>query len=110
MRKIVILLVAVAVFVAGCGSSSSTSSSTPVKLSGTTTNKSTKDIGGTSADVELDDFYFSPTFLKGGTPSSTVTLHLKNEGKNPHTFTSTALGVDKTLSPDETADVQVTLP
>jgi hypothetical protein len=35
---------------------------------------------------------------------------LKNEGKTAHTFTSTALGVDQTLNPDQTADVQVTLP
>ena len=58
----------------------------------------------------MDDFYFNPTFLKGGTPGSTITVHLKNEGKASHTFTSTALGVDQTLAPAQTADVQVTLP
>ena len=110
MRKIVILLAAAAVLVTGCGSSSSTASGGPPKLAGTTTNKGTKDLSGTSADIELDDYYFSPTFLKGGTPGSTITLHVKNEGKNPHTFTSAAFGVDKTLAPDETADIQVTLP
>jgi len=118
MRKIVILLASLAVVVAGCGSGGSTSSGsaassssgTPVKLAGNTTNKGTKDVSGSSVDVELDDYYFSPTFLKGGTPGSTVTVHLKNEGKTAHTFTSTALGVDQTLNPDQTADVQVTLP
>ena len=111
MRKIVILLAATAVLVTGCGSSGSTASSGGhPKLAGTTTDKGTKDLSGTAADIELDDYYFSPTFLKGGTPGSTITVHLKNEGKNPHTFTSAALGVDKTLAPDETADVQVTLP
>jgi plastocyanin len=58
----------------------------------------------------MDDFYFSPTFLKGGTAGATITLHLKNEGKSPHTFTSTALGADVTVSPGQTTDVQITLP
>lgn len=111
MRKIVILLAAAAVVVTGCGSdSSSTSSGNPVNLPGSTTNKGTKDVSGSSVELELDDFYFSPTFLKGGTPGSTITVHLKNAGKSPHTFTSTALGVDQTLSAGQTMDVQVTLP
>jgi hypothetical protein len=37
-------------------------------------------------------------------------LHLKNEGTTAHTFTSASLNVDKTLQPDQTADVQVMLP
>ena len=35
---------------------------------------------------------------------------MKNEGKNAHTFTSTALNVDKTLQPGQDMDVQVMLP
>ena len=107
MRKILILLGAVAVFVAGCGGSSS---STPVKLSGSTTNKGTKDLTGTEITIEQDDFYFSPTFIKGGTPGATVSVTLKNEGKNPHTFTSAALGVDKEVAAGGTDIVQITLP
>ena len=37
----------------------------------------------------MDDFYFGPSFIKA-TPGETITLHLKNEGKTDHTFTSTA--------------------
>ena len=107
MRKILILLGAVAVFVAGCGGGGS---STAVKLSGNTTNKGTKDLSGTSVELELDDFYFNPTFLKGGTPGTTITVHVKNEGKNPHTFTSAAFGVDQQVAPGETKDVTITLP
>jgi plastocyanin len=108
MRKTAILLASLSVLVVGCGGGSS--SSQPVKLSGTTTDKGTKDVSGNAVELELDDFYFSPTFLKGGTPGSTLTVHLKNDGHTPHTFTSSAFGVDKTLQPGETADVQVTLP
>ena len=112
MRKILILLGAVAILAAGCGSDSSTTSSsgTPVQLSGNTTNKGTKDVSGTSVEIELDDYYFSPTFLRGGAAGSTITVHLKNQGKQPHTFTSPELKVDKQLNPGESADVQVTLP
>ena len=114
MRKMVILLASVTFVATGCGSSGSTSSGTgsgtPVKLAGNTTNKGTKDISSSSVEVELDDFYFSPTFLRGGTPGSTVAVHLKNQGKTSHTFTSAALGLDQTLSAGQTADLQVTLP
>lgn len=109
-----ILLGVLVLVTVGCGSDKSSSSqkspSTPVQLAGNTTDKGTKDLNGASIEVELDDFYFSPTFIKGGTPGSTVTVHLKNEGKQPHTFTSTALGVDEQVSPDATADVTITLP
>jgi plastocyanin len=107
MRKILILLGAVAVFVAGCGGGSS---STPVKLSGNTTNKGTKDLTGTSIDLEQDDFYFNPSFIKGGTPGATITVHLKNEGTNPHNFTVESQGISKDVDPGGTADVQITLP
>jgi plastocyanin len=113
MRKIVMLLAAVTVLVTGCGGGSSKTSSgsnTPVKLSGNTTDKGTKDLSGNTIELEVDDFYFNPTFIKGGTPGTSVTLHIKNSGTNPHTFTSTALGADKTIAPGESADVQVTLP
>ena len=89
MRKILILLGAVAVFVAGCGGGGS---SQPVKLSGNTTNKGTTNLTGSEITLEQDDFYFNPTFIKGGTPGATITVHVKNEGKNPHTFTSSRSG------------------
>ena len=106
MRKILILLGAVAVFVAGCGGGGST----PVKLSGSTTNKGTKDLTGTSIDLEQHDFFYRPTFIKGGTPGATITVHLKNTGTNPHNFTVPSQGINKDVDPGTTADVQITLP
>jgi plastocyanin len=107
MRKILILVGAVAVFVVGCGGGGS---SQPVKLSGNTTNKGTKDLTGVEIELEQDDFYFNPTFIKGGTPGATITVHLKNEGKNPHNFTVESQGINKDVDPGGTADVQITLP
>jgi len=120
VRKILILLGVMAVIAVGCGGGGKTSTSSdntqsggnasqPVSLPGQTNNKGTKSATGNEIEVELDDFYFSPTFIQG-TPGQALTLHLKNEGKNPHTFTSTALNVDKTLQPEQTMDVQVMLP
>jgi len=80
-----------------------------VSLPGKTNDHGTKSPDGNELEVELDDFYFGPTFVKA-TPGQTLTLHLKNEGSTTHTFTSAALGVDKTLQAGESADVQVTLP
>jgi plastocyanin len=84
--------------------------SKPVTLSGTVTDKGTKDLAG-KADFELeqDDFYFSPTFIKAA-PGTTVKVELRNEGKNPHTFTIDALKIDKTLQPGDEIDVPVAMP
>jgi plastocyanin len=122
VRKILILLGVMTMVAAGCGNGDSTSTATsqntspssgnanqPVSLPGQTNDKGTKSPNGNEIDVELDDFYFEPTFIQGA-PGQTLTLHLKNEGTTPHTFTSTPLNVDKTLQPDQDMDVQVTLP
>jgi plastocyanin len=61
------------------------------------------------AEVELDDYYFAPTVLKGRSGSS-VTLELKNEGKVEHNFTLAAQQIDKDLEAGEHAKVTVTVP
>ena len=43
-------------------------------------------------------------------PGEKLTITLKNEGKLAHTFTSTALKVDKEVQPDKKAKVTVTVP
>lgn len=121
-----VLAATVAVGLTACGSSSSSgsgSSSTtkaaakttakdPVTLSGTVTNKGTKDVstkGAVSMELELDNFYFEPTFIKVA-PGQKLTLELKNEGSVPHTFTAPSLNIDKELQPDSKMDVTVTVP
>ncbi len=77
----------------------------PVALEGEVNNKGTAEITGDSVEIELDDFYFEPTFLKG-TPGATVHLELANEGDTAHTFTSDALGVDEEIAPGDTAEIE----
>jgi plastocyanin len=68
----------------------------------------TKSVSGTT-EVELDDYYFEPTVLKGK-PGTTVTLELKNEGSVEHNFSVPSQGIDKDIAPDATAKVAVTIP
>jgi plastocyanin len=76
-------------------------------------NKGTKDIStkgaSTEIEVEADDFYFEPTFIKVA-PGQKIKVELKNEGSVAHTFTSTTLGVDQEVQPDSKATVEVTVP
>ena len=127
MRKILAataLIAVVALGLSACGSSSSSSGSskststtkaaapTPVTLSGTVTNKGTKDVstkGATSMELELDNFYFEPTFIKAA-PGQKLTLEIKNEGSVPHTFTAPSLNIDKELQPDSKETVTITVP
>jgi plastocyanin len=109
---------------AGCGSSSSSSNGGTTETSsggesegGTTTvaglrannhgKKSVESSGKT--EVELDDFYFEPTVLEGK-PGEKVTLELKNEGNEEHSFTVDSQGIDKDVEPGDEGEVTVTIP
>src|SRR4051812_5017656 len=129
MRKILVLLGAALLVFAACGGDNSSGGTTTtgsttttgggsvaapaVTLSGKVSNHGAGDATGGDIDVELDNdgsgFYIGPTFIKA-TAGETVTVHLKNTGSAPHTFTIDALNVDKELQPGDTADVDVTLP
>jgi plastocyanin len=103
-------LVCLAAVACGKGKSSDSGGSAPVSLSGTVNDHGTKDLKGKDeTEVEIDDFYFGPTYLKVAN-GATVKLELSNEGKNQHTFTAPALGVDETLAPGASKDVTVTMP
>lgn len=82
----------------------------PVALPGTVNDHGTKDAGaGGDVEVELDDFYFGPTFVRGKATTA-YTLKLKNEGDVVHTFTVDGFPVDVTVQPGATADASLSLP
>ena len=114
------LALAVVLLAAGCGgyggkSKSSSSTESGGGGGGKTTvagvpanNHGTKSVSN-EAEVELDDYYFEPTVLKGK-PGSSVTLELKNEGSVEHNFTIDSQGIDKDLKAGEDVKVSVTIP
>ena len=111
MRKLAVILSLVALAAVACGGSSKTESTgtPPVSLAGTTNNHGTK-TASASMEVELDDFYFEPTFIKAK-PGETITIEVKNEGKAVHTFTSPDLGnVDEQLAAGTSKKIMVTAP
>jgi plastocyanin len=137
MRKIAVLLLPAALVVAACGDddgadvresgsesgsasgsesgsapgsgSGSESGDAPVELEGTVNDHGIGEVEDDELELELDDNYFGPTFVKGS-PGGSVTVELVNEGSATHTFTSDALGVDEEVGPGDEASVTVTLP
>jgi len=114
-RRLIVLATGV-LLVAGCGGSGGSSSSSEggggggkTTVAGVSANDhGTKSVSGV-AEVELDDYYFKPTVLKGK-PGSSVTLELKNEGSVEHNFTIDSQGIDKDLEAGKDAKVSVTIP
>ena len=80
----------------------------PVKLSGKVNDEGTKTAKNNKLDVEQDDFYFKPTYVKA--TKGTLTVELKNEGNTAHTFTIDSLNIDKELQPGKKATVKVKVP
>jgi plastocyanin len=125
MRKMLIVVAIVALVAAGCAKSSkksstgstttvgsagaSTTAAPPVSLAGPVNDHGTKTLTGSAVDIEQDNFYFNPTFVKASA-GATVALTLKNDGKAPHTFTIDSLSVDQVVQPGQTATVNLRLP
>ena len=106
------VLVLVTAGVLGLGSLPAGAAEKPVKLSGTVNVQGNKDVSkkaDAELDMELDNFYFGPTFVKAKA-GQTVTLELENEGSAPHTFTSRTLDVDEEVSPGDSTTVEITIP
>jgi plastocyanin len=116
MRRFAVIVIA-AISVAGLGGSALASSPAgvpakkkpPVKLSGKVNNRGTKSVKSGKIKVEIDDFYFKPTFIKAKA-GSTVKVTLENEGDTNHTFTIGGQGVDEELSPGAKKTVEVQIP
>ena len=120
MKRILVfaaLASTLALIAAACGGGGG-AESTQKKASGGTTTLAgetanlhgIQDVSGENEiKVEMDDFYFSPTVLKG-TPGQTVTLELENEGKVEHNLTIDAQQIDKDVEGGKSATVKVTIP
>ncbi len=124
-RSVVVGVIALAVL-AGCGESKDdnssggggSSSDSPTKAladrAGLSGKVNTEGVGvatakGGKLEVELDDFYFGPAFIKAPAGSA-LHLEIKNEGKAPHTFTIDSMDIDETVAPGKTTEVDVTVP
>src|SRR5262245_20571512 len=87
-------------------------SKAPVSLGEKVNNKGSKDVSGqkkAKLDVELDDFYFEPTFIKAKAGQK-IKIEAENEGTMLHTFTSSKLNVDKQIQPGKKASFTLTVP
>ncbi len=73
-------------------------------------NKGTTSISGKDeVSVELDNFYFKPTVLKG-TAGQEIKLELENESDTLHNFTLEDQNLDQDIQAGQKAEVTVTLP
>jgi len=113
MRRAWIVLAAVlmAVSVVGVGPAGAKSSK-PVSIDGKVNVKGTKDISSTksaSIELEADDYYFNPTFVKVQ-PGEKVRITFKNEGSAAHTFTSDGLSIDQDVAAGKSVKFTLTVP
>jgi YVTN family beta-propeller protein len=70
----------------------------------------TKDVTGQAElDLEADDYYFAPTFLRGE-PGQTLTLEVENESGTLHNLSIPALQIDQDIPPKGTVKIEVTFP
>lgn len=63
----------------------------------------------TTVEVEVDDYYFEPTLLKGKA-NQKVTLEIRNEGENEHNFSVDQQALNQDVDLGGTASVEVTFP
>jgi plastocyanin len=98
---------------AAAGSASGTESGTITIGSDQANDHGTEDATGKSSfEIEADNdegFYFKPTILTGSA-SQSITLEIKNEGSVPHNFSIESLGVDVTVEPGSSQQVDVKFP
>jgi plastocyanin len=123
MRKATLIVIVLAVFAALMAACSSGSSGSPSAAAGSTSestassspseSESEADVadvsGKKSLDVEADDFYFSPSTIRG-TAGQQLTIKVENEGQATHTFTMESQNVDVEVEPGNEAEVNVTFP
>ncbi len=112
--RLVAVFTVVVLLLAACGGSKKSESAgegegKKATIAGVSANDhGSKQVTGKS-EVELDDFYFDPTVLKGK-PGAQVTLELKSEGQTEHNFSIDAQQIDQDLEAGKSATVTVTIP
>ncbi len=73
-------------------------------------NHGTKDVKNlTALDVEVNDYYFQPTFLQGW-PGQRLTLTIENESATLHNFSIPEQQLDKDIPPNSNVSVRVMFP
>ncbi|MCC7105074.1 MAG: cupredoxin domain-containing protein [Chloroflexi bacterium] len=65
--------------------------------------------GKDELELEADDFYFRPTFIRGR-PGQKLKLEIENEGRVQHNFSLEAQRIDQNIAPDGKLEVEVTFP
>jgi plastocyanin len=104
------LVMALMLVAASCGGDDEEGGGTTTVDGQKANDHGSEDVSGESElDLELDDFYFSPTVLTGSAGEE-LTLHLENEGSTEHNFSVTDQGIDQDVESDGKADVTVTFP
>ena len=85
----------------------------PVKLGQKVTIKGSKDVSSKSSatvEVELDDFYFNPTFIKAKAGEK-ITFKVENEGRHrPHVHVRRSVGRQAGWHPGKSSKFTVTVP
>ena len=104
------MLTVVVLVLTGCGDDDEEGSTgaPPVSLAGEVNNHGTA-TAKNNMEVEADDFYFGPTFVKAKAGQK-FTVELHNEGSARHTFTSSELEVDVELAPGDKRTLSITAP
>ena len=125
MRKLVVAALMVMLSLAACGSDDNTTEATettggatdtapaaeaPVTLSGKVNDEGTKDADRRRRARGRGRRLLLQAHLHQGDGGPEAHARTQERGRAPHTFTSTALGVDKELKPGETATVEITVP
>src|SRR5688572_5419556 len=117
MRRLLVMSLLVGFFGFGCGEDVPTVPEAPDETTEATEAPETSDAPAASGELryndegtetftetdfdlemELDSFYFEPTFIKAPGDSMAM-ITLTNESDVPHTFTADALDVDEEIQP-----------
>jgi plastocyanin len=117
--SIVVAALAASLALASCGGDGGNDKANTAKTGGTASQTTggakvndhgAKDLSGkATASLELDDFYFSPTTLRGK-PGQKLKLRLENEGGTEHNLTVPGQGVDKDLEKGDEGTVSLRFP